>query len=403
MRDSARIRPLLAELGAYWGRNPDLRLGQIVTNATVEFGYSHPYPIEDEKLMEGIRALAARAGAGPVGGFYVQCVQRGELALWWKANHKGYTFDLDEAGFYDKLPSDRGIDRLVPVEMARGAVRSLVEEETLDDLILKACQGTRAEASCAGGTTRGAVEAREAKGPGEGTQNSAHLSASLVTVGDSAAPGDGSSPKCSLGAADGDRGADRCPNCDKPVAGQREYDAIPEGGGTEFCWAVYGAPCEPYDWRAEAMRLRGEVRRTTPPCESHEDIGVGSATRRHTIRELATTDSLVEAAVQLVDHCGYSWPVAMEHLVIEQSRDRARLINELTKHMRICCPPILVAAPIGEDIMARIDRRVADVIERGGVRLGAETLATAPVPNPADHDGHCLVCGESDCNERHAP
>lgn len=93
---------------------------------------------------------------------------------------------------------------------------------------------------------------------------------------------------------------DRCPNCDKPVAGQREYDATPEGGGTGFCWDAYGTPCESYDWRAEALRLRAGV-------------------------------------------------------------------------------------------------------PDGVTRLGAETLATAPVPNPTDHDGHCLVCGESDCNERHAP
>jgi hypothetical protein len=57
MRDPARISPLLKELEAYWLENPDLRLGQIVVNASQQSSTSgvDPFFIEDDALLANIR------------------------------------------------------------------------------------------------------------------------------------------------------------------------------------------------------------------------------------------------------------------------------------------------------------------------------------------------------------
>jgi hypothetical protein len=51
MRDVNRIRPLMERLIAAWERHPDLRLGQIVSNASPE---RDSFNIEDEGLVRAI-------------------------------------------------------------------------------------------------------------------------------------------------------------------------------------------------------------------------------------------------------------------------------------------------------------------------------------------------------------
>ena len=64
MRDPKRIRPLLDELAMLWERNPDLRLGQIVSGATKHYAEpgktTDPYAYEDEDLMWMIRRMLSK-------------------------------------------------------------------------------------------------------------------------------------------------------------------------------------------------------------------------------------------------------------------------------------------------------------------------------------------------------
>ena len=59
MRDPARIPKVLAAIHNVWKRNPDLRLGQIVTIATAKSGRDVECPeifyLEDEDLLRGLR------------------------------------------------------------------------------------------------------------------------------------------------------------------------------------------------------------------------------------------------------------------------------------------------------------------------------------------------------------
>jgi uncharacterized protein YihD (DUF1040 family) len=48
-RDAKRIPEVLAALGELWMANPDLRLGQIMSNAAITF-YT-----EDDKALQGIQ------------------------------------------------------------------------------------------------------------------------------------------------------------------------------------------------------------------------------------------------------------------------------------------------------------------------------------------------------------
>lgn len=69
MRDPARIDPIIEELRAYWKAHPDMRLGQIISNALPRNAPGvrqwnaelpeplDPFYVEDDDLLEGIRNL----------------------------------------------------------------------------------------------------------------------------------------------------------------------------------------------------------------------------------------------------------------------------------------------------------------------------------------------------------
>ncbi len=62
MRDPARIDVLLETLRTVWGKNPDLRLGQLVVIATrPETPNVEVFNIEDDKLLLGLQRYAANA------------------------------------------------------------------------------------------------------------------------------------------------------------------------------------------------------------------------------------------------------------------------------------------------------------------------------------------------------
>ena len=54
MRDPERIGPVLAELGEYWVRHPDLRLGQIMGNLGIG------YYTEEFELLLSLRVETER-------------------------------------------------------------------------------------------------------------------------------------------------------------------------------------------------------------------------------------------------------------------------------------------------------------------------------------------------------
>jgi len=53
MRDPGRINRILALLRRHWLRNPDLRLGQIVINATPDG--MDPFYVEDDDIEAALR------------------------------------------------------------------------------------------------------------------------------------------------------------------------------------------------------------------------------------------------------------------------------------------------------------------------------------------------------------
>jgi uncharacterized protein YihD (DUF1040 family) len=59
MRDPNRIEVILEAIKKYWKENPDLRLGQIVTNLAPNTGYDtcfHPniYYLEDDDFLKSL-------------------------------------------------------------------------------------------------------------------------------------------------------------------------------------------------------------------------------------------------------------------------------------------------------------------------------------------------------------
>jgi uncharacterized protein YihD (DUF1040 family) len=60
MRDPARIKRILSLLERVWHQNPDMRLGQIVTNATS----TDPFYLEDDKLEAYLREQSKGSANG---------------------------------------------------------------------------------------------------------------------------------------------------------------------------------------------------------------------------------------------------------------------------------------------------------------------------------------------------
>ena len=54
MRDPARIDLIIDELGNFWKKNPDLRLGQIICNLLI-YNSSDLFYIEDDVLLNQLR------------------------------------------------------------------------------------------------------------------------------------------------------------------------------------------------------------------------------------------------------------------------------------------------------------------------------------------------------------
>lgn len=51
MRNPDRIEPMLKQLELYWKANPDLRLGQIISNMAASIGSIDCFYTEDDILM----------------------------------------------------------------------------------------------------------------------------------------------------------------------------------------------------------------------------------------------------------------------------------------------------------------------------------------------------------------
>ncbi len=55
MRDPKRIVKVLKEIEGFWVRHPDMRLGQIISNAAFEAkGDPDPFYVEDEALVKAL-------------------------------------------------------------------------------------------------------------------------------------------------------------------------------------------------------------------------------------------------------------------------------------------------------------------------------------------------------------
>ena len=63
MRDPNRIPEVLARIERVWRRFPDLRLGQLISNAV----YCDPFHIEDERLVDLLERYAAVDHHFPLG------------------------------------------------------------------------------------------------------------------------------------------------------------------------------------------------------------------------------------------------------------------------------------------------------------------------------------------------
>ena len=59
-RDPERIIRVLQEIAVYWTKHPDLRLGQIVSNAASRFG-GDPFHMEEDELILALRHMECPA------------------------------------------------------------------------------------------------------------------------------------------------------------------------------------------------------------------------------------------------------------------------------------------------------------------------------------------------------
>lgn len=59
MRDPNRIDAMLREIGWHWKRCPDLRLGQLLVNASqMSDGPADIFYVEDDRLLEMVRVFS---------------------------------------------------------------------------------------------------------------------------------------------------------------------------------------------------------------------------------------------------------------------------------------------------------------------------------------------------------
>jgi hypothetical protein len=75
--------------------------------------------------------------------YYIRNLEResrGNLVVWWKPNHQGYTTDLEQAGFYTQQQAEeitkaaniiKTEDVMVPVEEARAVASMSVDKDSL--------------------------------------------------------------------------------------------------------------------------------------------------------------------------------------------------------------------------------------------------------------------------------
>ena len=66
---------------------------------------------------------------------------------------------------------------------------------------------------------------------------------------------------------------ERCPDCDRILATDRDHEIIPEGEGEHLCWRrFHGGKCyEPHDWRGEALALREQLARVREAIDDADD------------------------------------------------------------------------------------------------------------------------------------
>ena len=60
MRDSKRIKQILEKLEEFWNNNPNMRLGQIISNCVRAYDgrlNCDPFYLEDEDLIDGLEKL----------------------------------------------------------------------------------------------------------------------------------------------------------------------------------------------------------------------------------------------------------------------------------------------------------------------------------------------------------
>ena len=55
MRDPNRIHDMLDALEKVWSKLPDWRLGQLIANAAISYGYEDSFFMEDEKLLKWLK------------------------------------------------------------------------------------------------------------------------------------------------------------------------------------------------------------------------------------------------------------------------------------------------------------------------------------------------------------
>lgn len=70
---------------------------------------------------------------------------------------------------------------------------------------------------------------------------------------------------------------DRCPNCDKPCATQRQLTTMADDdpAADALCWSRYGTHCPSVDWRSRALAAEASLAAATREADRlRHDVGV---------------------------------------------------------------------------------------------------------------------------------